>query len=258
MTALRAEWTKLRTVRSSWWALGLALGLTLLMTLFICSTVSTTGREPGDNGDDLLMLSVGGVLFAQFAVVALAVVAITGEHATGTIRATFAANPRRYAVLGAKAAVVGGVVLAVGLAGSLLAFLGAQPILHDNGFVAANGYGPLSLGDGDALRAVVGSAVFLALLSLLALGIGAMLRHTGAAIATVLALMFIPLLASGLLPQSAQDTVQRISPMTAGACVMTTPGTGAPLSPGAGIAVLAAWAGAAMLGALWLIGRRDA
>jgi len=99
MTALRAEWTKLRTVRSSWWALGLALGLTLLMTLFICSTVSTTGREPGDNGDDLLMLSVGGVLFAQFAVVALAVVAITGEHATGTIRATFAANPRRYAVL---------------------------------------------------------------------------------------------------------------------------------------------------------------
>ena len=85
-----------------------------------------------------------------------------------------------------------------------------------------------------------------------------MLRHTGAAIATVLALMFIPLLAAGLLPQSAQETVQRISPMTAGACVMTTPGIGAPLSPGAGIAVLAAWAGAAMLGALWLIGRRDA
>jgi ABC-2 type transport system permease protein len=258
MTALRAEWTKLRTVRSSWWALGLALGLTLLMTLFICSTVSTTGRPPGDNGEDLLMLSVGGVLFAQFAVVALAVVAITGEHATGTIRATFAANPRRHAVLGAKAAVVAGVVLAVGLAGSVLAFLGAQPILHDNGFVAANGYAPPSLGDADALRAVAGSAVFLALLALLALGIGAMLRHTGAAIATVLALMFIPLLAAGLLPESAQDTVQRIAPMTAGACVMTTPGTGAPCSPGAGIAVLAGWALAAMLGALWLIGRRDA
>lgn len=258
MTALRSEWTKLRTVRSSWWALGLALGLTLLMTLFICSTVSAVGRPPGDSGEDLLMLSVGGVLFAQFAVVALAVVAITGEHATGTIRATFAANPRRHAVLGAKAAVVAGVVLAVGLVGALVAFLGAQPILHGNGFVAANGYDPLSLGDAEVLRAVGGSAVFLALLGLLALGIGAILRHTGAALATVLALMFVPLLAAGLLPESAQETVQRIAPMTAGACVMAMHGHGAPLSPGAGIGVLAAWAAAAMLGALWLIGRRDA
>jgi ABC-2 type transport system permease protein len=258
MTALRSEWTKLRTLRSSWWALGLALGLTLLMSMFIASTVSTTGRPPGGGGEDVLMISVGGVLFAQFAIVALAVVAITGEHATGTIRATFAANPHRHMVLGAKAAVVAGIVLAVGLVASLLAFLAAQPILHGNGFVAANGYEPLSLTDADALRAVAGSAVFLALLALLALGVGAILRHTGAALATVLALLFIPLLAAGLLPESAQDTVQSIAPMTAGACLMSTPGNGAPLSPGAGLAVLAAWAAVAMIGALWLIGRRDA
>jgi ABC-2 type transport system permease protein len=258
MSALRAEWTKLRTVRSSWWALGLVFGLTVLMSAFICSTVSTSGKPPGDSGEDTLMLSLGGVLFGQFAVVALAVVAITTEHATGTIRATFAANPRRHAVLGAKAAVVAGVVLAVGLVGSFLAFLATQPILHDNGFVSVNGYQPLSLGDGASLRAVAGSAVFLALLALLALGVGAMLRHTGAAITTVLALMFVPLIAAGMLPESAQDTVQRIAPMTAGICIQTTPGHGAPLSPGAGIAVLAAWAAAAMLGGLWLIGRRDA
>jgi ABC-2 type transport system permease protein len=204
------------------------------------------------------MLSLGGVLFGQFAVVALAVVAITTEHATGTIRATFAANPRRHAVLGAKAAVVGGIVLAVGLAGSLLAFLATQPILHGNGFVAFNGYEPLSLSDGQSLRAVFGSAVFLALLALLALGVGSMLRHTGAAITTVLALMFVPLIVSGMVPESAGDTIQRIAPMTAGICIQTTPGHGAPLSPAAGIAVLGAWAAAAMLGALWLIGRRDA
>jgi ABC-2 type transport system permease protein len=258
MSALRAEWTKLRSVRSSWWALGLALGLTLVMSAFVSSTVSTSGRAPNDSGDDVMMLSLAGVLFGQFAVVALAVVAITTEHATGTIRATFAANPRRHAVLGAKAAIVAGTVLAVGLVGSLLAFLAAQPILHDNGFVAANGYTPLSLGDVDTIRAVGGSAVYLALLALLSLGVGAILRHTAAAVTTVLALMFVPLLAAGLLPESAQDTIQRIAPMTAGICIQVTTDQGAPLSPGAGIAVLAAWAAAAMLGALWLIGRRDA
>jgi ABC-2 type transport system permease protein len=258
MSALRAEWTKLRTVRSSWWALGLALGLTILMSAFISSTVGTSGRPPNDPGEDTLMLSLGGVLFAQFAVVALAVVAITTEHATGTIRATFAANPRRHAVLGAKAAIVAGTVLAVGLAGSLLAFLAAQPILRDNGFVAYNGYAPLSLADGQSLRAVGGSGLYLALVALLALGIGAILRHTAAAVTTVLALMFVPLIISGMVPDSAQDTIQRIAPMTAGICIQTTPGHGAPLSPGAGIAVLAGWAAAAMLAALWLIGRRDA
>ena len=258
MSALRAEWTKLRTVRSSWWALGLALGLTLLMSTFVAATVETSGKAPGDSGEDVMMLSLAGVLFGQFAIVALAVVAITTEHATGTIRATFAANPRRHAVLGAKAAVVAGTVLAVGLVGSVLAFLAAQPILHDNGFVSVNGYEPLSLGDGASLRAVAGSAVFLALLALLALGVGAMLRHTGAAITTVLALMFVPLIAAGMLPESAQDTIQRIAPMTAGICIQVTTDQGAPLSPGAGIAVLAAWAAAAMLGGLWLMGRRDA
>lgn len=258
MSALRAEWIKLRSVRSSWWALGLAFGLTVLMSVFISSTVSTGGKAPNDSGDDVMMLSLGGVLFGQFAVVALAVVAITNEHATGTIRATFAANPRRHAVLGAKAAIVAGAVLAVGLVGSLLAFLAAQPILHSNGFVALNGYSTLSLADGQSLRAVGGSGLYLALIALLALGVGAIVRHTGAAITTVLALMFVPLIAAGMLPESAQDTVQRIAPMTAGICIQTTPGHGAPLSPGAGIAVLAAWAAAAMLGGLWLIGRRDA
>jgi hypothetical protein len=258
MSALRAEWTKLRTVRSSWWALGLAFGLTVLMSVFISSTVSTAGKAPNDSGDDLMMLSLGGVLFGQFAVVALAVVAITTEHATGTIRATFAANPRRHAVLGAKAAIVAGTVLAVGVAGSLLAFLAAQPILHGNGFVAINGYSTLSLGDGRSLRAVGGSGLYLALIALLALGVGSILRHTGAAITTVLALLFVPLILSGMLSESARETVQKIAPMTAGICIQTTPGHGAPLSPGAGIAVLAAWAAAAMLGGLWLIGRRDA
>jgi len=257
MSALRSEWTKLRTVRGSWWALGLALALTILLTAFVCSTVSTHGIAPGDSGDDMQMLSLAGVLFAQFAVVSLATVTITAEHATGTIRATFAAEPRRRLVLGAKAAVVAGAVLAVGVAGSFAAFLVAQPILHANGYVAANGYPALSLADGGALRAVTGSAVYLMLIALLSLGVGAILRHTAAAITTVLALMFVPLLATSFLPGSVQDTVQQVAPLTAGICVQATAGHGAPLSPGAGIAVLAAWAAAAMLGALWLIGRRD-
>jgi ABC-2 type transport system permease protein len=258
MSALRAEWAKLRSVRSCWWSLGLAFALTILLSVFVSSTVSTTGRGPGDGGDDVMFLSLAGVLFGQIAIVALAVVAITTEHATGTIRATFAANPRRRAVLTAKAAVVAGAVLAVGLLASFAAFFITQPILHGNGYIAANGYPPLSLADGSTFRAVAGSGVYFTLIALLSLGVGAILRHTAAAISTVLALLLLPLIVSGMLPEEARETIQQIAPMTAGICVQITTEEGAPLSPGAGIAVLAAWAAAAMLGALWLIARRDA
>jgi ABC-2 type transport system permease protein len=135
-----------------------------------------------------------------------------------------------------------------------------------NGFTAANGYPPASLADWPTLRAVLGSAVYLALLALLSLAAGAILRHTAAAVSTMLGLLFVPLVALTFLPGDLWEPVQRFAPMTAGLAVQSTTGSleliagraARPVGAWAGLGMLAAEAAVALLAAAWLIGRRDA
>jgi ABC-2 type transport system permease protein len=242
-------------VRSTGWGLGAAAGLTLLMTFLVCAGSSTQGSG---GGGDMVFMSVSGTMLGQIAVVALAVVVITSEYATGTIRATFAAEPRRRSVLAAKAAVLGAVVLAVGLVTSLASFFMGRAILPGNGYTAVNGYPAPSLADGATLRAVTGTAAYLTLIALLSLGIGAIARHTAIAITSVLGLLFVPTIAADMLPEGTRHTVEKIAPMLAGHPVQTTTESGFGIGPGAGMAVVAAWAVAALAVALWLIERRDA
>jgi ABC-type transport system involved in multi-copper enzyme maturation permease subunit len=264
--AVRAEWTKLRSIPSTTWSAAAIVGLTVLLSAFVCASVDTRGGTPENPGDeDVVMLSLSGVYLGQIAVVALAVTAVTSEYATGMIRTTFLANPRRRTVLAAKAAVVGATVLGVGLVASLASFFAGQSILPGNGFTTANGYPPASLGDGPTLRAVVGSALYLALLALLSLGVGAVLRHTAGAVSTLLGLLFVPLIALTFLPDNLWKPVQRFAPMTAGLAVQSTVGSleliagraGEPISPWAGLGILCAYAAVALLAAFGLINRRD-
>jgi ABC-type transport system involved in multi-copper enzyme maturation permease subunit len=264
---VRAEWVKLRSVPSTTWSAAAIVGLTVLLSAFVCASVDTQGGSPENPGDeDVVMLSLSGIYLSQIAVVALAVTAVTSEYATGMIRTTFLANPRRRTVLAAKAAVVGAAVLGVGLVASLASFLAGQSILPGNGFTTANGYPPASLGDGSTLRAVVGSALYLALLALLSLGVGAVLRHTASAISVMLGLLFVPLIALTFLPANLWEPVQRYAPMTAGLAVQSTVGsleliagrTGEPVGPWAGLILLSAYAAGALLTAFGLINRRDA
>jgi ABC-type transport system involved in multi-copper enzyme maturation permease subunit len=265
--ALHAEWTKLRSVPATTWATVAVVGLTILLSAFVCGSVSTRGGSPAQPGDeDVVMLSLTGVYLSQIAVVALAVTAVTSEYATRMIRVSFLANPRRRTVLAAKATVVGASVFFAGLLGCAVSFVAGQAILAGNGFTAANGYPPVSLADGPALRAVAGSAVFLALLALLSVGAGAILRTAASAITVVLGLLFVPLVALSFLPEQWWEPVQRFAPMTAGLAVQSTVGhleliagrSGTPVGPWAGLGILAAWAAAALLLAFALIGRRDA
>jgi hypothetical protein len=265
--ALHVEWTKVRSVPATTWAAVAVVGLTVLLSAFVCGSVSTRGGSPGRPGDeDVVMLSLTGVYLSQIAVVALAVTAVTSEYASRMIRVSFLANPRRRTVLAAKAAVVGASVLGAGLLACAVSFVAGQAILAGNGFTAANGYPPVSLGDGPALRAVAGSAAYLALLALLSVGAGAILRTAAGAITVVLGLLFLPLVALGFLPERLWEPVQRFAPMTAGLAVQSTVGhleliagrSGTPVGPWAGLGILAAWAAAALLLAFALIGRRDA
>jgi ABC-2 type transport system permease protein len=258
--ALHAEWIKLRSVRSTAWALLAGFGLTLLFTWLVCASTTTTGGSPGRPGDnDIVKDSLAGVWVGQIAFVLLAVLALASEYSTGTIRTTFAANPRRPTVLLAKTAVLGGVVLLVALPTAAASFVLGQSLLRGNGFDYDGGYPEVTLADGEALRAVLGAAFYLTALALLTLGLTAVVRRTAAAISVALGLVFVPVIAVGLLPERAGEVVQSLSPAGAGLALQQTVDRddNVPIAPAAGLAVLAAYALAFLAGAFWLVRRRD-
>jgi ABC-2 type transport system permease protein len=254
MTALQAEWIKLRSVRSTTWALLAVVGLTIALGVVSCSTSHTEGAGPGDSEDVVVGLSLVGVYFAQVAVVAFGVLAICSEYATGTIRATFTANPRRREVLAAKTAIVGTLLLTAGAVAAIAAFTIGQAILHTKGYVTENGYPPASLGDSDTLRWVAIAAVYPMLLAVLSLGMAAIVRNTAMTISVLLGVLFVPWLVGGLLPEGLGHAIEEASPMAG----IAAQEDGAPIGPWAGIGVTVAWAVAALVVALWLIARRDA
>jgi ABC-2 type transport system permease protein len=241
--ALNAEWTKLRSLPSTIRGLMAAMALTLAFTALICASSQTSDG-------DLVELSLAGVYLGQLALAALAVMAATSEHATGMIRATFTATPCRRNVLAAKAAVIGAIGLGVGLVMSLASFFVGRELL--------DGPGP-SLADGPALRAVLGTGLYLAALSLLSLAIGAIVRQTATAITTVLGLLWVPIIAVSLMPQDVGLQVAKFCPMTAGFAIQRTVerADSVPIAPWAGLGLLWAYAAGAFLVALWLVDRRD-
>jgi ABC-2 type transport system permease protein len=257
MRALRAEWTKLRTIRSTTWTVLAIFGLTVgLGAVLAAGSESTPAGAGGDN--DLVRDSLVGSYAAQFAVVAFGVLAITSEYATRTLLATFAAVPRRARVLVAKALLVGGIVLIVALATATTAFVLGQQLLRDGGY-SPPGYPAWSLDDGPAQRAVLGTALFLSTVALLSLGVGAIVRHTAPAITSLLALLFVPLVFAPLLPEHPRELVQQLTPGAGFAVQQTVARDDAlPIGPWTGLGVTFAWAAGALLLALILFRRRDA
>jgi hypothetical protein len=115
LQTLHAEWVKLRTVRSTTWSLLVLASVSVLFTALATSESHTEGGSPGHPGDnDIVLDSLAGIWFGQIAVAVLAVLAITSEYSTRSIRTTFAANPRRRVVLAAKTAVVATIALVAG------------------------------------------------------------------------------------------------------------------------------------------------
>jgi ABC-2 type transport system permease protein len=253
MSALRAEWTKLRSVRSTTWALLAIVGLTIAFGMVSSSTSHTEGA-PGGGDDDVVAISLAGVYLAQIAAVAFAVLAICSEYASGTIRATFAANPRRRQVLVAKATIVGVLVLGAAATGAVAAFYLGQSILHGNGYTTANGYPQASLGDADTLRTVAIAGVYPVLLAMLSLGTATIVRNVATAISVLLGLLFVPWIVGGLLPEKVAHAIQKATPMAG----IAAQERGAPIGPWAGLAVSVAWAAGALAVALGLVVRRDA
>lgn len=196
----------------------------------------------------------------QALVAILAVLIISGEYGSGMIRTTLAATPHRVTVLAAKAVTLTGVVTAAGTVAVLGSLLAGRLILPGRGFTAAHGYPALSLADGPTLRAIVGSILYLALIALLSLGIATVVRDAATSIGIVLGLLYLfPILSQVIGDPYWQRLLQQIGPMSAGLAIQTTTDLPSlPLSPWAGLGVVAAWAAAALLAGALLLRLRDA
>jgi ABC-2 type transport system permease protein len=260
--ALRAEWTKLRTVSGTAWMLAAIVALTIAVS---AAAVAATKCNPSPGGPpcpaDTTKLSLTGVYLGQALAAILAVVTVCNEYSTGMIRITLTAMPRRSAVLAAKALIVGCLVLAAGtlaVAGSLLA---GRLILPGNGFTAAHGYALISLAHGATARAAAGSVLYFALVALLSLGLAAAVRDSAMAIGVALGLLYLPPILIALTVSNPVwlHRLERYSPMNAGLTIQDTTGLhGLPITPWGGLGVLALWAAGGLLLGWLLLRLRDA
>jgi ABC-2 type transport system permease protein len=255
--ALHAEWTKLRTLASTFWLLLAAAALTVTVSAAAAAAIRCPS---GHCADDPAKISLTGIYLGQAVIAVIAVMAASGEYSTGMIRVTLAAMPRRVTVLAAKAAILTGLVLATGTIAVLGSLLAGRLILPGNGISSSHGYPALSPGDGPVLRAAVGSVLYLALIALLSLGAAAALREAATAIGVVLGLLYLfPIIGAVAGSPHLARHIQQIGPMTAGLAIQATTGLSSlPISPWAGLGVLAAWAASALLIGGLLLRQRDA
>jgi hypothetical protein len=256
--AVRAEWTKLRSVRSTTWTAVAILGVTVGVSAFLAAVGGTNANAAGARGDDDVVVNgLRGVWIGQVAVVTLGVVSVTSEFATGTIRATFAAIPRREIAFRAKAAAVGAVAFTVGVATSVLSFVITQPLLHQSGFVPP-AYPIVSLVDAFAIRAVAGTSLYLTLLALFAVGVATILRHPATGMTIAVGLVLVPTIVMEFFGGTTRELLQQVAPAAGLAIQITTERYDTPpLGPWGSLGVTAAWTVVALLVAVWTIGRRD-
>jgi ABC-2 type transport system permease protein len=248
--ALRAEWLKLVTVRSTWWTLAATFALGAGLTILMCwANADWLASAEADESPGSFI--TWGMMIAQITAVVLGALVVTTEYGTGMIRSTFAAVPARGRVLFAKAAVLVVVLFVVGTATALVGYLGG------NHFLDREGIG-MSL-SGDVLRAMYGSGLYLAGIGLFTIAVGFLLRHTAGTISVVLALMLILGNMVNLVPGEFGEWLVKLMPGNAGSAI-STPVSFNPdlLDPWTGFAVFGLET-AALLGLAWATVRnRDA
>ena len=252
-TVARMEWLKLRTVRSTWWTLLVFAAGMIGLAILVLYRYHWAAMPPGERASfDPTNDGFSGLVIGQLAVGVLGVLVITSEFSSGMIRATLAATPRRPLVLAAKAAILAAVAL---VAGEILAFAAFAA-----GELALRAPAPhATLGQPGVLRAVLMAGAYPALIGLVGLGLGAVIRHTAGAISAVVGLLFVLPLIPLALGASIQNEVGKFLPMLiAGNSISTVKPQANALSPGAGFAVLCAYAAVALAAGAWALARRDA
>jgi ABC-type transport system involved in multi-copper enzyme maturation permease subunit len=200
---------------------------------------------------DPTAVSLAGVQLAHLAVGILGVLLVAGEYATGMIRVSLAAVPRRLPVLWGKAVALGLTTLVLCLPATLAAFLVGQSILSAERL-------DIALSHPGVARAVLGSALYLTAVGLLGLGLGALLRTTAGAVAALFGVLFGPQLVVGFLPSTWSDAAYPYLPVPAGVAVAGVRPDPAALAPWNGFALFCLYTAIVLGLAAWQLRRRDA
>jgi ABC-2 type transport system permease protein len=245
---MRAEWTKLVSLRSTKWTLLITAVGTFLVT-FLAAHGAAHHSRAWYQGFDPTNQSLAGLVIGSLALGVLGVLAVTGEYGTGTIRSSLAAMPRRGVLLSAKVLVVGLCTLVAGEVLSFVSFFEGQAVLRGGDAPTA------SLGQPGVLRAVALSGAFLALFALLGLGIGTVIRHTAGAIAVFAGVTFlVPILFNSISHDIARFAPELIFANSVAAVVQQSNSVSVTI----GVVLMLAYCALALgLGAL-LFHRRDA
>lgn len=253
---LRSEWTKFKTLRSTWWSLGsmlvISLGMAILLTsLFTAHYPTLAPSDKADFRDDTIGLFLQpGAQLGELAATVLGVLLITSEFSTGMIRATVLAVPRRGPVLAAKAAVLAAAVFVLAEVIAWVSFFAGSAIAHK--------YVTVTLSTPGSLRAILGFGLVLAMTALIALAIGTLLRHTAAAVSIALGLLLVVPGLLSLVPGSAGRHLVYALPQRAGQLIMDrTESAGTPYSQWTGLGIVALWTVGLLALAFWSIKKRN-
>jgi ABC-type transport system involved in multi-copper enzyme maturation permease subunit len=251
---LLSEWTKIRSLRSTSFSLLAAVVFIIGFSVLVPSVIVAhwPPRDPREAlGFDPTTRALSGIFLAQLAIGVLGVLLITGEYATGMIRATFAAVPARLPVLWAKAAVFAAVTLVLMVPTVLGAFLIGQSILTSKHLQT-------SLSSSGVLRAVIGAALFLTVVGLLGIGLGALLRNTAGGISTLFGLLFVLPIIVRFLPSSWSDPINKYLPSNAGEAITHVHPDPSLLAPWTGLGLFFGYAVIVLIAAAVSLRRRDA
>jgi len=250
--ALRSEFTKIRSVRSTYWTL-----LAMFVVTVGFGALASTGAAHGPHGPffDPTRQSLAGLYIGQLIIGVLGVLVISSEYSTGMIRTTLTTNPHRGVMIAAKGVVFTVVALVTSLVTSFAAFFVGQALMSSDHIST-------TIGSPNVLRAVIGGALFLTACGVLAFGLGLLIRHTAGGIGAVTGLLFVVTILVNFLPQSWQDHVDKWVPALAGGQLWMTgprpPGNTPMFGPWTSFAILCGYAGVAVAAGVILFRKRDA
>ncbi|GGV00152.1 ABC transporter permease [Streptomyces spectabilis] len=250
---LKSEWTKIRSVASTVWTLGLAVVVTIALGMLI-SALSKNDYDSLSRDDkitfDPTFISFAGMSLGQLAMIVFGVLVVSNEYSTGMIRTSLAAVPQRATFLFSKVAVAALLAFVVGIATSFIAFFAGQAMLGEH---------KAHIGDPGVLRAVIGGGLYMMLIAMFSMGVAAMLRSPMLSLGILMPFFF--LISSILGNVSATKKVGRFLPDQAGSKIMQVKSPfddDAPYGPWGGLGIMVAWTVVALLGGYVLLKRRDA
>lgn len=251
---LRSEWTKLRSVRSTFWS----LTVTVVLGTGIGAAISAATAHGYANSSlssklswDPTAVSLDGMAIASLAIAVLGVLCVSSEYSSGMIRTSLIAVPKRGRVLAAKSLVFAAVTFVVGEATSFAAFVTGQALI--------SGHAPhAALGDPGVARAVAGTGLLLTAVAVLSVAAGTLLRHPAAAIAAMVGVLFVLPAIAQALPDSWRNPVTEFWPTQAGGQIATVYHSAHTLQPWPGFGVMCLFTAIVYAIAWTLLDRRDA